>query len=322
MVQNTGLSPAPQHPLRRGRTWLRALLIGLVLFIVTTLVMVLTGNVNLYPTVLLIGNFLVPIVFVAFLYDHQHISALTTTTIATSFCVGGILGVLGASILESLLIPVPSNPTQGLTLGGAFAVGLIEEGCKGLIVMFMARRVPHTSQMDGLLLGGAVGMGFAALESTGYAFTALLLSQGHVSASIVETIVRGLFAPFGHGVWTGILGAVLFRQSGPRHFRITFPVILAYLLVSILHGLWDGFPYTIVIIVPPGFPLSLTTLIIGIIGIIILAVLYHHAIKRQVRHISSAFAPTALANPGQNIPGGPETAPPFPGQMFPPSEDG
>jgi RsiW-degrading membrane proteinase PrsW (M82 family) len=293
MNQNTWKSPA-LHPIRRGRTWLRALLIGLVLFIATTLIMVLTGNLNLYPTVILIGNFLVPIVFVAFLYDHQHISELTTDMIATSFCIGGILGVLGASILESLLIPAPTNPTQGLSLGGAFAVGLIEEGCKILAVIFLARRIPHTSQMDGLLLGGAVGMGFAALESTGYAFTALLLSHGYIGASIVETIFRGLFAPFGHGVWTGILGAVMFRQSGPRHFRINLPVILTYLFVSILHGLWDGFPYNISVIVPPGLPISITSLILGIIGIIVLAVLYHHAIRRQVQHITSTLPPTGI----------------------------
>jgi protease PrsW len=78
--------------------------------------MLLTGNLNLYPTVILIGNFLVPVVFVAFLYDHQHISSLSLDTVATSFCIGGILGVLGASILESLVLPVASNPTQGLSL--------------------------------------------------------------------------------------------------------------------------------------------------------------------------------------------------------------
>ena len=126
-------------------------------------------------------------------------------------------------------------------------------------------------------------MGFAALESTGYAFTALLLSQGHVSASIVTTVIRGLFSPFGHGVWTGILGAVLFRQSTPQRFRITGPVILTYLFVSVLHTLWDGSPYTIYIIIPPGFALSVTTLILGVIGIVTLSVLYHRAMIQHVQ---------------------------------------
>src|SRR5436189_5267588 len=121
MSQNVWMSPTG-YPPRRGRGWLRALLIGLGLFVATTIVLFLTGNPNLYPTVILIGNFLVPVVFVAFLYDHQHLSALTPETIAKSFCLGGILGVLGASVLEALLIPPPVSPDSGLSLTSGFAV--------------------------------------------------------------------------------------------------------------------------------------------------------------------------------------------------------
>jgi protease PrsW len=280
MAQNLSFSPA-QPPLRRGRSWLRVFLIGLLLFIVTTIVMFLTQNPNLYPTVILIGNFLVPITFVAFLYDHRHFSAVTPTTIGVSFCVGGVLGVIGASIFESLLVPVPTSPNQPLPLSSGILVGLIEEACKIIAVMIVARRMPHGSEMDGLLLGGAVGMGFAALESTGYAFTAFLTSGGHVSVSIVETVFRGLFAPFGHGVWTAILGAALFRASEPRRFRITGSVIVAYLFVSLLHGLWDGFPYSIYFVLPPGIPISVTSLTLGIIGIIALIILYRRSLVQQ-----------------------------------------
>src|SRR6266446_1060275 len=250
-MSQTDFTPEVRNPQRGRWGWLRALLIGVVLFVITTVVMFLTGNPNLYPTVILIGNFLVPIVFVAFLYDHQHISSLSLDTVAASFCIGGIL------------------------------VGLIEEGCKIAVVIFLARKMRHNSQMDGLLLGGAVGMGFAALESTGYAFTAFLLSNGNISASLTETVLRGLLTPFGHGIWTGILGAVLFRESAPHRFHITGLVILTYLFVSFLHGLWDGLPVTLYITVPPGFPIPVTSLIIGVIGVVLLSVLYRRAMKQQ-----------------------------------------
>jgi RsiW-degrading membrane proteinase PrsW (M82 family) len=279
-------TPQPRPVSQGGRRWLRTLLIGVLLFVITTLVMFFTGNPNLYPTVILIGNFLIPIVFVAFLYDHQHVSTLTPETIATSFCVGGILGVLGASILESLLLPLPINPNQGLSLGTGLLVGLIEEGCKIVAVMVLARRMPHTSAMDGLLLGGAVGMGFAALESTGYAFTTFLLSHGRIGVSIVETVIRGLLAPFGHGVWTAILGAVLFRQSRPQHFRITVPVLLTYLFVSVLHGFWDGLPRTIYFIVPPGIPISVVTVVLSVVGMVTLVVVFIRALHRQRQRIT------------------------------------
>src|SRR2546429_5501940 len=272
----------PQSATRGGRSWLHVLWVGIVLFILATLVLFLTGNLNLYPTVILIGNFLVPVVFVAFLYDHQHLSSFTPETIGRCFILGGILGVLGASVLETLLIPAPSKAGQGLSLSSAMLVGLIEEGCKIAALMFLARHMPHKRQIDGLLMGAAVGMGFAALESTGYAFTAFLLSQGHVGVSIAETVIRGLIAPFGHGIWTAILATVLFRESRPHHFRITGPVILAYLFVSVLHGLWDGLPSTIYLIVPPGFHIPLVTLVLSVIGITVFAFMFRRATVQAI----------------------------------------
>jgi RsiW-degrading membrane proteinase PrsW (M82 family) len=78
---------------------------------------------------------------------------------------GGILGVLAASILEPLLIP-------SLNILTVFLVGAIEEFVKILGVLVVARHRRHDMEPDGLILGGAAGMGFAALESTGYAFSA------------------------------------------------------------------------------------------------------------------------------------------------------
>jgi hypothetical protein len=90
-------------------------------------------------------------------------------------------------------------------------------------------------------------------------------------------------------VWTAILGAVLFRESGPRRFRITGLVILAYLFVSVLHSLWDGLPSTIYLIIPPGFSIPVVSLILGVIGVVTLAVLYRRA---MFQHIQST--PTLL----------------------------
>ncbi|MCX6050610.1 MAG: PrsW family intramembrane metalloprotease [Chloroflexi bacterium] len=248
--------------------------------------MVLTRNPNLYPTVILIGNFLVPVVFVTFLYEHQHLSALTPASIAQSFIVGGLLGVLGASLLEPLLVPVPGLSTQGLSMGSALTIGLIEEGCKILAVIWLARRHRHTAAIDGLLLGTAVGMGFAAFESTGYAFTAFLLSHGAIGASIVETVLRGLLAPFGHGVWTAILGAVLFRTSAPNHFRLSSAVVLAYLFVAALHGLWDGLPRFLYIIVTPGISISVIPVTLSLIGLVALVLLYRQAMHQKLNEPS------------------------------------
>jgi RsiW-degrading membrane proteinase PrsW (M82 family) len=54
-------------------------------------------------------------------------------------------------------------------------------------------------------------------------------------------LVRGILAPVGHGLWTAILGGILFSASRrASRLQLTLPVIGAYLLVSLLHALWDS----------------------------------------------------------------------------------
>jgi protease PrsW len=48
-----------------------------------------------------------------------------------------------------------------------------------------------------------------------------------------------------------------------------------------LHGLWDGLPVTLYFTVPPGLPIPVTSLIIGVIGVVVLSVLYRGAMKQR-----------------------------------------
>lgn len=115
----------------------------------------------------------------------------------------------------------------------------------------------------------------------------LHLEPGHVSDSIVATVIRGLLAPFGHGLWTGIVGAVLFRESQLDRFRFNRPVMLTFLFVTLLHGLWDGLPRTIFLIVPPGVPVSLVTVILSILGLVAFFLLFRQALRRRADLIQS-----------------------------------
>ncbi len=256
---------------------------GIVLFVLATVVMLATRNPNLYPTVTLIGSFLVPVTFVAFLVDHQHWSTLSFETIVRGFVLGGVLGILGASILEPLLLPDFTASNGGPAAVGWLVVGVIEEGCKIVAVAWVARRLWHAGALDGLLLGAAVGMGFSALESSGYAFTVLMASGGNVPASLVETVLRALLAPFGHGVWTAIVGAALFRDSIPGHFRLTARVALAFAFVVVLHAAWDGLTSPVVATLPFGVPLSAGMVGASILGLVVLTVVFRASSRQQAR---------------------------------------
>ena len=218
---------------RRWR-WLIVFLVGLVLWIASIVVTALTGNSNLIPTDVLLGSFLVPVTAVVWNFDHDVDSVLTGQRIFVTFVVGGVLGVLAASVLES-----PLSHDSLLTY---IAVGFIEEAVKFAALVGAAVGLSRYTTRDGIVLGATVGFGFAALESAGYAFNALFTVHGLSLGSLVATeALRGLLSPLGHGLWTAIVGGALFHASGrANRLRVTGGVIGAYLLVSILHGLWDS----------------------------------------------------------------------------------
>ena len=261
-------------PMVRLNAWLKVLSTAAVFYIVLLAILLLTVNPVMFPTVVMVGNFMVPVAFVVFLYERRYLSRLTSQTVSLAFLYGGLVGVIAASILWALFI-------KNLDLVSTLKIGFIEELAKILGVMVIVRHKRHDSEMDGLMemdgliLGAAVGMGFAALESTGYAFAAFLESDGSISSAVEITLFRGLVSPMMHGTWTAILASVLFRESRDGRFHINLRVIGAYLFVSILHSMWNA----------ANMVLELGVLIalgmIGITGLFVLRLCWLDAVRLQ-----------------------------------------
>ncbi|MEV4351486.1 PrsW family glutamic-type intramembrane protease [Actinoplanes sp. NPDC049596] len=206
MTFSTSAAAAAPVVSRRGRpAWAVILITGLLLWLATVAVTFATANANLVPTLVLLGSFLVPVTFVAWAYGHRD-EVITVEALFRLFVVGGILGVLGASVLESYLL----HPSVWMFAG----VGLIEEAVKLVALWLLTRHLAGKSIRSGVVLGATVGFGFAAFESAGYALNALITVDGLSLRALVETeILRGLLAPFGHGLWTAILGGLLFATA-------------------------------------------------------------------------------------------------------------
>src|SRR3954453_2588968 len=220
------------HPPPHHGWWWKTLLTGLALWILTIVVTVTTQNTNLIPTLILLGSFLVPFCVVLFAIERVT-GSVSSLQLVLAFFVGGIFGVLGASLLE-----VNLHQSYWLYL----LVGLIEELVKGILLVIIGwRGVPKTAK-QGALLGATVGAGFAAFESAGYAFNAAITSQGIDLVSLLQTeVLRAILAPVGHVLWTAVLGAVLFGAArGAARFRFSIWIVVTYVGVAILHGLWDA----------------------------------------------------------------------------------
>jgi RsiW-degrading membrane proteinase PrsW (M82 family) len=256
-------------------SWRGIFFTGLLLWMGSVGVTALTSNSNVIPTVVLLGSFLVPTTGVIWYVDHYQSPELTGSLVARAFIVGGVLGVMAASLLESLFL----RPGMAMYLG----VGLIEEGAKLLALMFVARGMARRTIRDGIVLGAAVGFGFAALESSGYAFNALLVVEnGHpvglsLSDLVVSELLRGILAPLGHGLWTGLLGGILFRELPHGGWRPTPRLLGAYLFVSVLHALFDsagGIAVTVAVIS------GLAPIAIGVAVIVVISLVAFMALFR------------------------------------------
>jgi RsiW-degrading membrane proteinase PrsW (M82 family) len=168
--------------------------------------------------------------------EHDRPTDLPLGLVVHTFIYGGVIGLLSAALLETWLLRWGG---QAFYIG----VGLIEEAAKLAVLWWLSRHLPGRSMVDGLVLGASVGFGFASFESAGYALNAVYGSSGLSLGTLVGVeAVRGLMAPVSHGLWTAVVGAVLFRESRNGRFRLTSPVIGAYLSVSSLHALWDLAP--------------------------------------------------------------------------------
>src|SRR5207237_8550752 len=134
----------------------------------------LTRDLILLPTIVLLGSFLVPVTAVVWYLDHDPSPALSPRRIFSAFVIAAPIGVLAAALLEYYLV--------GTGLLGNLEVGLIEELVKAVLIVFVAWGIHRFHTRDGMVLGAAVGFGFAALESSGYALASLFVVHGQQSA--------------------------------------------------------------------------------------------------------------------------------------------
>ena len=79
-----------------------------------------------------------------------------------------------------------------------------------LIFYFVGR---YRSEAAGIVLGVATAAGFAGLETMGYGFVSLLTSKDNLGVLDEVLLVRGLTSTAGHMAWTGLVCAVLWRDS-------------------------------------------------------------------------------------------------------------
>ena len=153
-------------------------------------------NLNVVPGLISVGSFAVPLSILILFYELNTPRNISIARVIQLLVLGGAL-----SIFLSLII-FEITPLLGVL--GASAAAIVEEIGKLATVLFAMRFIPmnrYKFRLNALLFGAAVGAGFAAFESAGYA---LRIGLENTDAMISNITLRGVMSPFGHIVWTAI----------------------------------------------------------------------------------------------------------------------
>ncbi|GAA4719743.1 PrsW family glutamic-type intramembrane protease [Brevibacillus fulvus] len=189
------------------------------------------GNLNFLPGLITLGSFLVPFTLLIFFWEMNAPQNISIYKIIKMLFVGGILSLIAAVFIYDRIGDTHSS----------IMIGIVEEAAKVLVVLWFLRDRKYKYILNGLLIGAAVGTGFAAFESAGYAFRVALFADLDSMYSII--FWRGVLAPGGHIVWAALSGAAICMVKGSREFSWSMLKDMRFLrifaIVVILHALWD-----------------------------------------------------------------------------------
>ena len=205
------------------------------------------GNANCLPGLIVLGAFAMPVTVLIFFFEVNVFKNIPFYKVLKYFILGGALSLILAILFFSL-----EFNTDIRTYSGALMVGVVEEVPKAAIVAFFLFKNRKCNYiLDGLLVGAAVGAGFAAFETAGYILNNTM--SGGVESMLYVIKLRGFLAPGGHVAWAAIEGAALMYVKGfdkldKKHLNDK-RFLLVCLIPIVLHGIWDmpiNAPYYIV----------------------------------------------------------------------------
>jgi len=164
--------------------------------------------------------------------------------VIAAFLWGAVPAIIFSVIVELVLdIPISSfvEPGTANLVGAAVVAPVVEEIVKAgaLVLLLLLFRREIDSLLDGIIYGGLVGFGFAAVENVLYFANAL--SEGGLGGVVFLAILRAFVFGLNHALFTGLtgLGIALARTSPNWLIKIGAPLVgLATGIVA--HAIHNG----------------------------------------------------------------------------------
>lgn len=192
-----------------------------------------------FVTGLLLALVPVGIVLPALLW-LDRLEAEPVRQLVFAFGWGAIVATAVALLVNSYSLSVLTRYGGDVSTASVLVAPWVEETSKGVAVLLVLlwRRQEFDGVVDGIVYGGLAGLGFAFTENVLYLGRAL--QESGAAGLVVTFVLRGVFGPFAHPLFTMATGVGLgvAARTANRRLRVLAPV--AGLAVAIvLHGLWN-----------------------------------------------------------------------------------
>lgn len=217
------------------KPWLYSRIFILFTFTFIALVALLRvfKNILAFPGIIFIGAFIIPFTLLIFFWEVNAPRNVNIFDVVKIFFIGGVSSLLVTMILSKLVV------IGEIDYYGALMVGFVEETGKLIVVAYYLRGSKRKYILNGLLVGAAVGAGFAVFETAGYVF-----AYGFEISTMMRIIyTRGALAFGGHIVWAAMCGAALAMVKEDNRLKIKHITNLEffkyYIISVILHAAWD-----------------------------------------------------------------------------------
>ena len=191
--------------------------------------------------------FVVPITFILLIWEMHIPRNISLLEVIWMTAVGGVLSICATLLMQIMGMDIPSP---------AFA-GVLEEPAKLLLIYFFLKRKNYKYALNGVLIGAAVGAGFAMFESMMYSVRGMLQVgvqsslwylmeygagenaywYGYVSGlefGLSQAFVRAITGIAGHGMWAALYGGILVMEKKDEPIEVKHFASIRFLIYFIL----------------------------------------------------------------------------------------
>ena len=187
------------------------------------LVLYLAG---LITAAILVAAFLVPVLYLIYLYEAQVYRDEPATILGFTLGAGIVIGIVVTLLERAVYNPFNynTNPLSGVTvsIGALLFIGLlmplVQEVLKAVPAFFLPNRADFPETVDGLVFGVAAGLGFSLAEGLIGFSSALTSLPSHVAPGnwIYDLTTLAIFQPLLQGSATGMVVATIWRYRRGR----------------------------------------------------------------------------------------------------------